>query len=133
MTIERLKSALKNLNISFTEERLQEFAQLYDYEEIKNVELSKLSYEIWDKQSPINNVPASYFLSRPDFANAKNVYLIKYEDNVLYVQPHHPKLQGFVPIEDDEVEEIATQHINEIAERLAFEKYLDLAIQYLKS
>lgn len=67
--------------------------------------------EIWDKQSPINGVDASKFLARDDVGDGE-VYLIKdaLTGGVIYFQPHHPEMSGFVKMTNDNVLNIANEH-----------------------
>lgn len=67
--------------------------------------------EIWDKQSPINGVDASKFLARDDVGDGE-VYLIKdtLTGGVIYFQPHHPGMSGFVKMTNNNVLTIANEH-----------------------
>lgn len=123
-----LKKALWDIGLQLTDAQLQEFVNLYPFDQVYEQELQSLSYEVWDKQSSINGVSASYFLNQ--YPNADVIYLIKKDNNVLFVQPHHPFLSGFVQISIDQVDEIATQHMEHIAKMFAFQKWVELAVNY---
>ena len=72
--------------------------------------------EIWDKQSPINGVPADQVLaSRTDIPKNGEVYLIYIDGKLTYFQPHPPGEAGLRPMTRDEALQIADQHITELA------------------
>ncbi len=57
---------------------------------------SKLTYEIWDKVSPINDASAERMLARDDVDPSTEIYLLRDAQTgmVVYFQPHKPKVSG---------------------------------------
>jgi len=85
---------------------------------MQTVAKAKAAYrvEIWDRQSPINRVPAADVLSaRADIPVDGVVYLIYRDNQVLYFQPHAPNAPGFLPMTTDEATIYANQKVQELA------------------
>lgn len=59
---------------------------------------AKLVVEVWDRTSPINGVPAQYFIDRGDLPETGDVYLVKVDGQVVEYQPHEPEQAGLKPI-----------------------------------
>ena len=61
---------------------------------------AKYVVEVWDRDSPINGVPAQHFKDRGDLPADGDVYLVKdaATGQVLEYQPHEPDVQGLVKI-----------------------------------
>lgn len=74
----------------------------------------EITWEVWDKTSPINGVPASDVLRRPDIPAGGEIYLVKRGDRVIYFQPHKPGVQGVQPITSEEMADVAGEHYEEI-------------------
>lgn len=89
---------------------------------IQAEEEAKFVYEIWDKVSPINGVPAEKFLTRDDVDPDSEIYLIKdaATGQVIYFQPHEPESAGFVRMKTKaDAENVAKAHKTKIAEMRA--------------
>ena len=125
--VDLLKNYGKNISVDFANYLLSEF----DFDTYVQSELSHLSVEQWDKQSPINGVSADVLLKRPDFKNADIVYLVKKDGSVIYIQPHNPFEMGFVPVTSSNYDEITQRHLRQIAEQFALPKFLNDVINYL--
>lgn len=75
-----------------------------------------LTYEVWDKRSPINGVAAEKFIARNDVDPRGEIYLIKENGNILFFQPHAPFEPGFVLMTPETVHDYAKAHIEQIEE-----------------
>lgn len=128
MRREDLKRILNEMGFSVTDEQVEDFLSLYNYAEIKNQEMSKLRYEVWDGVSPINGISANVIRSQYPYAN--KIYLVYYNDVPIYLQPHKPFVNGLIPISEDEIDAVAGEHLNYIAENFATQKLIELAIEY---
>lgn len=73
-------------------EDIQRLGEDFDFDGVVEAETSKRTVEVWDKESPINGVPAEDVLEAhaSDMKNAKEVYLIKEGDRVVVFQPFSP-------------------------------------------
>ena len=80
---------------------------------------AELSWEVWDRKTPINGVPAEEVLKRFDIPLIGEIYLIKASGQVLYFQPHDPVASGLVAITKDGLKMTADRHVAKIAEGMA--------------
>lgn len=66
---------------------------------------------VWDKVSPINDLPADYWLSRTDVDPDSEIYLVLHDGAVVYFQPHAPVVPGNVRMKDaNEAREWGRKH-----------------------
>jgi hypothetical protein len=73
--------------------------------------------EIWDKESPVNGVPAERILaSRTDIPPGGEVYLIYTDNKLTHFQPHPPDEGGLRPMTRDEALSIANAHVERLAQ-----------------
>lgn len=78
-------------------------------------------WEVWDKKTPINGVPADAIIrNRNDIADADQVYLVLVDDTVTYIQPFVPGVEGITHMTADDVPGIADAHVVEIVDTRAF-------------
>jgi hypothetical protein len=66
----------------------------YDYPTLRQAERANYRIELYDKQSPINGVPAEEILK--DAPAGGEVYLVYINDRLVYLQTHDPEEIGFV-------------------------------------
>ena len=133
MTASQLVEILKSFGVNINIETANSLLSLFDFEDYVQDELSQLDVQIWDKQSPINGVSASAFLSRPDVKNADIIYLVLKNGQVIYFQPHSPFSAGFVPITAENFDEVTQRHLRQIAEQYATSRFINDIINYLNS
>lgn len=69
-----------------------------DQDALYDQERAGWTAEVWDRQSPINGVPAQHFLDRGDVPAEGDVYLVKQNGQVVMFQPHEPHVGGIVPV-----------------------------------
>lgn len=73
--------------------------------------------EVWDKQSPINGMPADQVLAaRTDIPQGGEVYLIYIDGQLTYFQPHPPDEAGARAMMRDEALQIGRAHMQRMAE-----------------
>lgn len=71
----------------------------------------RVQWAVWDKETPINDVPAAKVLARADY-NGGEIYLIWIDSHLTYLQPHSP--QADAPL-GAEVEDVAALHASDVA------------------
>lgn len=83
--------------------------------------------ELWDRRSPINEVPAKVLLRRRPslFEGSEDIYLLRRNGRVAMVQPHDPFTGGRRPIAGAEALTAAEQ----LADRIASERANHRAVQ----
>ncbi|MDI3341838.1 MAG: hypothetical protein QJR03_15030 [Sphaerobacter sp.] len=96
-------------------------------------EQQALTWELWDKQSPINGVPAEQLLARDDVPPGGAIYLIreKATGNVLYFQPHLPGAAGIVAMDEATASTEAGSHVQAVAQTRADQRVLQEALRKL--
>lgn len=87
-----------------------------DQDSIDQEEQAKLTYEIWDKVSPINNASAEVMLTRKDVDPSTEIYLLRdaLTGKVVYFQPHKAKVSGLQRMNVAECGTCAAEHKREI-------------------
>lgn len=101
---------------------------------VQTEEKSKLIYEVWDKVSPINGVPAEKLLARDDVDPDSEIYLIKDAETgqVIYFQPYEPEAQGFVRMKTKEqAKTVAQNHKAKIAKMRANARVIEQVLTKL--
>lgn len=91
------------------EARLNEFNQ----SEIFQMWRDKITIQIWDKVSNINNATAEQVLEANPWADV--IYLLIADDSIVFLQTHDPYSKGWVPITSGSVAEISDKHASDIA------------------
>lgn len=103
-----------------------------DQQAIFNKHRARIRIEVWDKKSPINDVPAEQILSsRTDISANGEVYLLYVDDRLIYFQPHDPNQAGQVAITKDNVLTIANQHADQIATTFADDEVFEQVLEQL--
>lgn len=82
---------------------------------------ARVEWEIWDRESPINGVPAERILARPEYASCDEVYLVRVDEKVVFFQPYVPHVEGMQPMTEASVESVAAAHCEELATAMASE------------
>lgn len=129
-----VRQRLAELGISqnYTDTQIDTALASVDQDAIYDEERAKLTIEVWNKQSPINGVPAATVLAnRKDIPEGGEVYLLKEGDKILYFQPHAPGVGGMMPMTADNVLTYANQHADEVAASRAASKIIDQVINTL--
>lgn len=85
---------------------------------------ARVSWEVWDKSTPINGVEPDYFLNRDDYAGGE-VYLVRLDGRVVMVQPHVPGVDGLEPITPNVVRRLAEEQKQQIVEDMSFIAVVD--------
>ncbi len=124
---QRLNQMGVNKTLTEIENALNQVDQQVIFEEEKK----RYKVEIWDKQSPINGIPAEKILQREDIPEGGEIYLIYVDGKLQYLQPHDPFQAGIVPMTKDTVDKIANQHIEQLAWQYADEKIFEAVLEKL--
>jgi hypothetical protein len=111
--------------------RIDEVLTQVDHEAIVQKHRERFTYEVWDKKTPINGVPAEVILSRDDVQEDGEIYLL-YKDGVLtHIQPHVPHEVGFKKMDKDTVHEHAKRHAEHYAQHHADEEIIEECLKTL--
>jgi len=98
----------------------------------KEQKKARYRVEIWNKRSPINGVPAEKILaSRTDIPENGEVYLIYIDGNLTYFQPHPPGEGGLRPMTRKEALQIASAHVDKMAEAEAEAEIINEVLEEL--
>lgn len=83
-----------------TDTEIDDALTTIDQDAIYDKRRTELVAEVWDRVSPINDVPASHFLNRGDVPPIGDVYLIRdtVTGNIVTFQPHEPDAVGIIPV-----------------------------------
>jgi hypothetical protein len=105
---------------TFTTEAIQAALDTIDQAAVVAEELAAVAVQVWDKQSDINGVPASYWLGREDVNPDGEVYLLNdTARDRLYFQPHVAGVEGFVWMSPEDVGAHAEAHREAVAQENA--------------
>lgn len=105
---------LKHVQRLGKESSIEEITNLIDSQDrdkIKKEQKERFFYELWDKKSPINDVPAQEILEDKTYA-INNAYLIYIDNKLVYFQDHAPNQSGFVKMTKTEAKEFAEDFID---------------------
>ncbi|MCL2310910.1 MAG: hypothetical protein FWC41_00265 [Firmicutes bacterium] len=76
------------------------------------------TYEIWDKKTSINGVPADKVLQQFNDVGRGYVYLILFNDQVISIQPHDPYKSGFIAMTKTTAIKHAQKQVDDLNEVL---------------
>ncbi len=88
----------------------------------------RFTMEVWDKQSPIREVPAQKVLQRPDLQNAQEILLFYVDGNLVHIQPNDPGTGQLFATAQDALA-WGNKHADEKAQQFAFEEVVKATIQ----
>lgn len=118
--VQQLTGALKGQGKDVTNAEVALAYMSIDVASITQQAESRVTWQAWDRTTPINGVDPEHFLARGDFANADAVYLIMVDGHTVYVQPH-TREEGLNPILPEDVDQLAEEHAKEIGDGLVFD------------
>jgi hypothetical protein len=122
---------LNEMGISKTLSEIEEVLSTIDQNAIFNEQRKRFRIEVWDRQSPINGVPAEKIIARDDVPDKGEVYLIYVDGALRFLQPHDPFQAGIVPLTPENVMTIANQHVDQLAWQAADEKVFEQVLEKL--
>ena len=122
---------LNQMGVSKTLTEIDTALSQVDQQAVFTQERNRFRIEIWDKVTPINGVPAEKIIARDDVPDDGEVYLIYVDGQLRFLQPHDPFQAGIVPMTKDTVEQIANQHIDQLAWQVADEKIFNMVLEKL--
>jgi hypothetical protein len=105
--------------------------QQIDQQTVFNQERSRFKVEVWDKVTPINGIPAEKIIAREDVPGDGEIYLLYVDSQLRYLQPHDPFQAGIVPMTKENVMQIASQHVDQLAWQAADEKIFEMVLEKL--
>ena len=120
---QEIYEALLKEDIEVTLEEVQAEVDKINIQELIDAEKEKYEIIIWDKVSPINNIPAERYLNRPDAVNSDQIYYIndKESGKTVIFQPHDPFKAGFVAMTPAYVDQISKLHLNQFVNMIVYE------------
>lgn len=96
-----------------------------DFDSVYEEHRQSVGWELWDKRSPINDVPAETVLSRPEYASAESIYLLRINGRVTFFQPHLPYAEGSQTMDAEAAEWVAAVHAEELVERMTLDAVVE--------
>ena len=87
----------------------------------------RVTWELWDKESPINDASAEYVKTRKDYVDG-TVYLVLVDGQVVVMQPIIPGAEGLTAMTDETAQTYAEQMRGVLVEDEYF-KLLGHAVQ----
>ena len=109
---ERILKYLKSKGYGIDIKTIDKLISKFDIDSISETQAKRFRYEIWDKKSPINNVPAEDIINSRNY-KIVNAYLIYVDEQLVYFQDHNPNEEGYVSMTKKEAEQIAQDFIKE--------------------
>lgn len=122
---------INNLGYTSTLDEINRILKNINQTEIKEVQIKRYKYEIWDKKSSINGISAADILKSKNY-EIKEVYLIYIDENLIYMQDHDPNQSGFISMTKTQAKKIAEEFINKQVEINTEATILNLIINKLK-
>lgn len=109
---ERILKYLKSKGCEIDIKTIDKLISRFDRDSISETQAKRFRYEIWDKKSPINNVPAEDIINSRSY-KIVSAYLIYVDEQLVYFQDHNPSEEGYVSMTKKEAEQIAQDFIKE--------------------
>jgi hypothetical protein len=104
MNLEDVNNTVKMSHPDATDEEIQAAFESIDTDALTAAETSRWTFEIWDRTTPINGVPAIDVISkRNDIPETGDIVLISVDGKIVMFQPHDPIEPGFAPIVDGNI------------------------------
>lgn len=112
---EQILKYLKSQGKETTANEVEKIISAYDRDNLAKIQKARLRYEIWDKKSPINGVPADKIIKSRGYS-ISNAYMIFIDDNLVYFQDHNPNKTGYEKMTKKEAEKLAVDFIDKKVE-----------------
>ncbi len=123
---ERILKYLKSKGCEIDIKTIDKLISRFDRDSISETQAKRLRYEIWDKKSPINDIPAEDIINSRSY-KIVSAYLIYVDEQLVYFQDHNPNEEGYVSMTKKEAEQIAQNFIKE-----KIEEYVDgIIVNYI--
>lgn len=110
-----------------TNAEIEAAMDLVDQEEVFNSLKGRYTIEVWDKETPINGVPADEVIASFGIAEGHTAYIIRKEGQIVFFQTSNP-FDGNTPITSENALEIASRHLDEYVAELAISNIVDRII-----
>lgn len=105
----------------------QAIFSLVDEQALRDAARERVTWNQWDKESPINGVPAEVVKEQPDYAGGE-AYFVYVDGQLTYFQPHRLG-EGLEPITPEELPSMAQDHADEIIESLVQQQAVEFVRQ----
>lgn len=127
----RIEGAVNERGINASRSEIQSALDSIDQHQVKNSKKQDLTYERWDRSSPINGTPASQMEAREGVPESAPVYLLKDADTgqIVYFQYTDPINGG--TLTESNWESVAQQHVDQMAEQQASSDVIERVIDRL--
>lgn len=112
-------------NNVLSDEEIAQIADNFDDEMVRTGLTEAYTIERWDRKSDINGVPADEVLeARDDIPEDGIVYLIKLHGRIQYFQPHAAGQEGHTVLTEENWEQLATEHRDQIVQDAIYGEFL---------
>lgn len=127
----RIEGAVNERGINASRSEIQSVLDTIDQQKVKDDIKSDLTYERWDRSSPVNGTPASQMEARENVPENAPIYIVRDSTTgqTVYFQYVDP-INGGNLIESN-WESVAQQHIDQIAEKQARSQVIEDVIDGL--
>lgn len=124
----RIEGNLNERGITASRSEVQSVLDRIDQQQIKNTVNSDLTYERWDRASPINGTPASEMEAREGVPDTAPIYVVRdtTTGETIYFQYSDPINGG--QLTESNWESVAQQHLDQLAEQNATEEIIETVI-----
>lgn len=112
---EQILKYIKTQGKDATANEIDKIISEYDRDNLVKVQKARMRYEIWDKKSSINGVPADKIIKSRGYS-ISNAYMIYVDDNLVYFQDHNPNKAGYEKMTKKEAEKLAVDFIDKKVE-----------------
>ena len=129
---ERILKYLQSKGYNTSIDEIDKLVSKFDRQKISEVQEKRFRYEIWDKETPINQIPAKDIIKSRNY-KIVGAYLIYIDEQLIYFQDHNPNKEGYVSMTKKEAEQIAQDFINKKVEESIDGIIVNYVIQQLSS
>lgn len=102
---------IESKNIKSSIDEINSIIEKQNRDSIKNTQINRFRYEIWDKKSPINGIDAKEIIKSREYTIDK-AYIIYIDENLVYFQDHNPNESGYIKMNKTQATKLAEEFIN---------------------
>lgn len=127
----RIEGAVNERGVNASRSEIQSALDTMDQQKVKDTIKSDLTYERWDRSSPVNGTPAAQMEARENVAENAPIYIVKdaTTGQTVYFQYVDPINGG--NLTESNWESVAQQQIDQIAEKQARSQVIEDVIDQL--
>ena len=123
MDTARITDALRGAWPDLTDAEVSAALTGIDTTAVETEETSRFAVELWDRQTPINGVPAERIIARDDVPDEGDIYLVYRDGQLVIFQPHDP---NGGPIPTGQGQAVADTHVAAMAADAALSRVTEL-------